>query len=140
MVSPFDWHVVMETKDYYQTAEVHTIGDSVETDAYDDVIYKPPVTPAVAAAKQTYLGKVYLDWSTWPVTTDPGDVPIPGVDVQPEPNWHTVEFQDLRFGYWPLLGGRSHGPRVPPLSGWVYVGPGGEIEGMFMQGQEQKAP
>ncbi|HZZ39878.1 MAG TPA: metal-dependent hydrolase [Acidobacteriaceae bacterium] len=140
MASPFDWHVVMETKDYYQTAEVHTIGDRVETDAYDDVIYKPSVTPAVTAAEQTYLGKIYLDWSKWPVVTDLGHVPVPGVDVTPEPNWHTVEFQDLRFGYWPLGSERAGRPRVPPLSGWVYVGPGNEIEGMFMQGHEQKNP
>ncbi len=104
------------------------------------MIYKAPVTPAVAAAKQTYLGKVYLDWSKWPVVTDRGNVAAPGVDVTPERDWNTVEFQDLRFGYWPLGSERAGQPRVPPLSGWVYVGPGNEIEGMFMQGHEQKNP
>lgn len=138
MINPFRWHAIMETHDYYQTAEVHTLGDDVQTDSYSDVIYKPPITPAVAAAKQTYLGRVYLDWSSWPVIADRGAVRAPGVKVAPQPGWHTVEFQDLRFGYWPLSQSGTQTNRTPPLSGWVYVGPGGEIEGQFMQGREQK--
>lgn len=132
MMDPFQWRVILETEDYFQTAEVRTIGDRVETDDYADVIYKTPVTPAVAAAKESYLGRVYLDWSKWPVTEDLGSAPAPGADV-PQPGWHTVEFQDLRFGYRPV-GAKG----VPTLSGWVYVGPGGEIEGMYMQGHEQR--
>jgi inner membrane protein len=151
MVDPFAWHVIMETRDYYQTAEVRTIGDQVTTDEAD-VIYKPPVTAAVAAAKQSYLGKVYLDWSSWPLTTDLGAVQAPGMDFVPKPEWHTVEFQDLRFGHGALTAtGRNDAN--PPLSGWVVVGPanhptapttgasgtsGMEIEGMYMSGKEQK--
>ena len=150
MADPFAWHGLMETKDYYQTAEVETLHDEVTTDDATDVIFKPPVTPAVAAAKQSYLGKVYLGWSTWPLTEDRGNLPVPGVKVTPEPNWQTVEFQDLRFDY-----GFVGRQRESPLSGWVYVGPCAasttpaagspgsrscEIEGMFMQGMEQKAP
>jgi len=133
VANPFLWRVIMETENYFQTAEVNTIGDQVETDEYADVIYKMPVTPAVQAAKQSYLGRVYLDWSKWPVVEDRGTgVLVPGADV-PQPDWHTVEFQDLRFGYWPL--GEN---RAASLSGWVVVGRGGEIEGMYMQGKEQK--
>jgi inner membrane protein len=133
MMDPFRWHVILETEDYFQTAEVRTIGDRVETDDYADVIYKTPVTPAVAAAKHSYLGRVYLDWGKWAVVEDLGAVPAPGADILPQPAWHTVEFQDLRFGYRPM--GTTGDPT---LSGWVYVGPGGEIEGMYMQGHEQK--
>lgn len=133
MLDPFRWHVIMETEDYFQTGEVHTIGDVVETDDYTDLIYKTPVTPSVAAAKASYLGRVYLDWAKWPVTEDLGTVAIPGADIGPQPGWHAVEFQDLRFGYGPLSAGRSS-----PLSGWVYVGRSGEIEGMYMEGKEQK--
>jgi inner membrane protein len=138
MINPFRWHAIMETRDYYQTAEVHTIGDDVQTDRYTDVIYKPPVTPAVQAARQTYLGRIYLDWSSWPVVEDRGLVKAPGVNLTPQAGWHTVEFQDLRFGYWPLNQNPSRSKSRPPLSGWVYVGPGGEIEGQFMQGREQQ--
>jgi inner membrane protein len=133
MMDPFEWRVILETRDYYQTAEVRTLGDQVVTDDYADVIYKQPVTPAVMAAKESYLGRIYLDWSSWPVTEDRGAVPAPGADTVPPADWHTVEFQDLRFGY------RPGGVRPdPPLSGWVMVGPRNEVEGMYMQGHEQK--
>lgn len=138
MGNPFAWRVVMETKDYDQTAEVHTLNDQVITDAYTDVIHKAPVTAAVAAAKQSYLGRVYLDWSKWPVIEDHDTVRAPGASFAPQPGWHTVEFQDLRFGYAPLARGASGQLENPPLSGWVYVGPGGEIEGMWMAGHEQR--
>lgn len=132
MLDPFRWRMIMETEDYYQTAEINTIGDAVDTDDYADVIYKPPVTPAVAAAKQSYLGRVYLDWGKWPLVEDEGTMQVPGAEP-PQPGWHAVEFQDLRFGYTPAgAAGRS------PLSAWVVVGPGGAIEGMYMQGHEQK--
>lgn len=132
IANPFRWRMLMETKDSFQTAEVDTIGDVVNTDDYADVIYKPPVTPAVAAAKQSYLGQVYLDWGKWPLVQDQGTVQAPGADP-PQPGWHAVEFQDLRFGYTPLgTSGRS------PLSGWVVVGPRAEIEGMYLSGHEQK--
>jgi inner membrane protein len=122
----------METRDYFQTAEVYTLGDVVNTDDYADVIYKPPVTPAVAAAKQSYLGRVYLDWGKWPIVEDDGTIQAPGADP-PQPGWHAIEFQDLRFGYRTLGTGRA-----APLSGWVVVGRGGEIEGMYMSGHEQR--
>jgi inner membrane protein len=131
VLDPFEWRVIMETADYFQTAEVRTIGDRVDTDEYADVIYKAPVTPAVMAAKQSYLGRVYLDWSKWPVAEDLGTVSVPGADA-PQPGWHTVEFEDLRFGYRPM------GTTEPTLGGWVYVGPSGEIEGMYMNGHEQR--
>ncbi len=131
ILDPFEWRVIMETQDYFQTAEVRTIGDQVVTDDYADVIYKTPVTPAVEAAKESYLGRVYLDWGKWAVVEDLGTVTAPGADA-PQAGSHTVEFQDLRFGYRPM------GTTEPTLGGWVYVGPGGEIEGMYMDGREQK--
>jgi inner membrane protein len=54
-----------------------------------DVLYKPPRTPAVEAAKQTPLGQVYLDWGTWAVVRDVGQEPVPGMDPpQLPPNRH----------------------------------------------------
>ncbi len=136
MLDPFRWHALMETRDYYQTAAVQTLSDEVDTGA-NDIIYKPRVTPAVAAARQSYLGRVYLDWSQWPLTTDDGPVPAPGSNLLPLPAWHTVEFQDLRFGYTPLAAEAADPPHGSPLSGWVYVGPARAMEGMFMGGREQ---
>lgn len=134
-INPFLWHVIVETPNFYQTATVHTRSDDIETEAAENAFYKPPITPATEAAKQSWLGKVYLDWSTWPVVEDKGAMPPPGYNVDPPgPNWHTVQFRDLRFDY-PVL---SHRGSDSVLSGWVYVGPQLEIEGMFMGGSEQK--
>jgi inner membrane protein len=139
LVDPFAWHVVAETRDFYQTLEVHTLHDQIEDRSPDssDLIYKPAVTPAAMAAKQSYLGRVYLDWSKFPVTTDLGNDPIPyDTAPPPQPGWHTVQFEDLRFANAAL--GIS-GPRSgAPLAAYVYVGPGNEIEGMYMSGREQK--
>lgn len=136
MMNPFNWRVLMETPGTFQTAEVDTLTGQVTTNDYSDVIYKPKATPALAAAERSYLGQVYMDWAKWPLVEDRGPVEAPGGFV-PDANWHTVEFQDLRFGYTPDAGDRTDAPSNPPLSGWVYVGPGGEIEGMFMASHEQ---
>jgi len=139
MVNPFRWHAIVETPNYYQTAEVNTHTGEIDTDAQRDVLYKPTDTPAVEAAKVTPLGKVYLDWGSWAVVQDMGQYPIPGIDppnLVPGRTWTTVQFSDLRFGY-PFRGeGRSTGP--PPLSGWVYIIDGREEAGQSMNGRAQK--
>ncbi|MGA7316564.1 MAG: metal-dependent hydrolase [Silvibacterium sp.] len=128
-IDPFSWRVTAETADYYQIAQVQTWHDDVQADS-SNVFYKPPVTPAVAAAKQSWLGRVYLDWSKFPLVTDLGNAPIDNAPP-PQPNWHTVQFEDLRFGY-PSTGRRT------PLGAWTYIGPDNEIEGIFMGGREQR--
>jgi inner membrane protein len=65
-------------------------------------------------------------------------VQAPGADFAPKPDWHTVEFEDLRFGHGALRQYSVQDEQNPPLGGWVYVGPQNEIEGMFMGGNEQK--
>lgn len=132
MANPFSWRVIAETQDSYEVLRVHTLTNVVESDAAFTV-YKPAVTPAVRAAKQSYAGRVYLDWSKFPVVTDVGAAPAPGAWL-PKSGWHTVEFEDLRFD--DVRSGMSAGRS--PLSAWVYVGPGGAIEAMFMDGREQK--
>jgi inner membrane protein len=130
---PFHWRVIAETPNTYQTADVHTIGDRLDWDP--DVVDKPPVTPAVAAAKQSYLGRVYEDWSSWPLTEDVGPMPAPGEEVPAlEPGWRTVEFSDMRFSSLHLGGEGGHSPA---LAGWVYVGPEEEIETQVMSGRVQ---
>jgi len=136
-INPFTWHVVAETADYYQTAEVHTRNDYVQSERASSITYKPPMTPAVDASKQSWLGRVYLDWSEFPLVTDLGYAPIDHA-YPPQPGWHTVEFDDLRFSYSALGDGTSRNPGRNPLGGSIYVGPGSEIEGMFMGGREQK--
>jgi inner membrane protein len=138
-VNPYRWHAIMETREYYQTAEVNTWTDEVNTDAQEDVIYKPDVTPAVEVAKQTDLGRVYLDWGTWAVVRDLGQEIVPGVpppDLPPGRTWTTVEFSDLRFAYSFLASQESRGRS--PLGGWVYVVDNREEAGQGMGGRAQR--
>jgi inner membrane protein len=138
MVNPFRWHAIVETPNYYQTAEVNTHTGLVDTDPQRDVLYKPTDTPAVEAAKRTPLGKVYLDWGSWAVVQDIGQSPVPGIDppqLPPGRTWTTVQFSDLRFTN--LFRGTGRNGSAP-LSGWVYIIDGHEEAGQAMGGRAQK--
>ncbi|MGA2570040.1 MAG: metal-dependent hydrolase [Terracidiphilus sp.] len=138
-VNPFRWHAIVETADFYQTAEIDTRTGAIDSDPHRDVLYKPADTPAVEAAKRTYLGQVFLDWGTWAVVRDVGQEPVPGLDppqLPPNRTWTTVEFTDLRFRY-PFIGTRGAAARAP-LSGWVYIADGREDAGECMNGRAQR--
>ncbi len=137
-VNPFRWHAIVETSDFYQTAEIDTHTGAIESDPHNDLLYKPTDTAAVEAAKQTELGRVYLDWGTWAVVRDLGPVPAPGMtppNLPPTRTWTTVEFTDLRFDYSFLAAHGASGR--PPLSGWAYIVDGHEDAGEGMNGREQ---
>ena len=142
-VNPFRWHEILETADFYQTAEINTWTDSIDSDPHRDVLYKPVDTPAVEAAKRTPLGQVYLDWGTWAVVRDVGQEPAPGMDppkLPPNRTWTTVEFTDLRFDY-SFIGTRSVSTAASgrsPLAGWVYIVDGRDDGGEAMDGREQR--
>jgi inner membrane protein len=138
-VNPFHWHAVLETRDYFQTAEVDTRTTSIDSDSQRDILYKPADTPAVEAAKRTLLGQVYLDWGGWCVIRDVGQDPEPGLDPPQLPSgrvWTTVQFSDLRFAYAFRGTGRATGSS--PLSGWVYIVDGREEAGEGMGDRVQK--
>lgn len=138
MIDPFRWHVILETADFYQTAEVNTRTGEIDSDPQRDVMYKPPADAAVEAAKQTPLGKVYLDWGTWAVVRDAGQDPVAGMSppqLPPGRSWTTVEFTDLRFDYSSRIVAKVAGRN--PLGGWVYIVDGHEDAGEFMNGREQ---
>jgi inner membrane protein len=138
-VNPFRWHAILETADFYQTAEIDTRAGSIQSDPGRDVLYKPADTPAVEAAKRTLLGQVYLDWGTWAVVRDVGQEPAPGMDppqLPPNRTWTTVEFTDLRFDY-RFIGTRSATSRAP-LAGWVYIVDSRDEAGEAMNGRQQR--
>ena len=122
-VNPFRWHTVVDTPGYYQIARVDTLRSTVDTDPEHDLINKPQVTTAVAAADRSWLGRVYLDWSSWPLVSDIGpEVPE---DAPPgAPAWTGVSYSDLRFRYDTFL---SSGGNTPPLSAMVYVDASGKV-------------
>lgn len=138
-ITPFRWHAILETPGFYQMAEVNTSIGSIDSDPQTDVLFKPQDTPAVEAAKRTFLGRVYLDWGSWAVVRDLGQEPIEGVpppQLPPGRAWTTVEFTDLRFAYAFTRGGRARPPSG--LSGWVYIIDNRDDGGEAMGGREQK--
>lgn len=138
-LSPFRWHAILETADFYQTAEVDTLTGDVESDPQRNVQFKPPATAATEAAKRTPLGQVYLDWGAWAVVRDVGQEPAPGIDPPQLPAnraWTTVEFTDLRFAYSYLGKGSAAPPQA--LTGWVYIVDGRQEAGQALGGREQQ--
>ena len=135
-VNPFHWFAVVETNGYYQMGSVNTRAETVDTNDQDDVVFKPPVTAAIMAAKRSWLGRVYLDWARFPVVIDRGHAnTIASDESAPEPMDTAVEFRDLRYAY-PIL---SRGPNAAAtLNAWVYLKPDGTVDAMVMNGREQK--
>jgi inner membrane protein len=137
--NPFQWHAILETQDFYQTAEINARSGDIESDPQSDLFYKPANTAAVEAAKRTRLGKVYLDWGAWAVVRDLGPVPVPGADpprLPPGRTWTTVQFTDLRFGYG--FRGTGKAPSPASLGGTVYIVENHDDAGEAMGGREQK--
>jgi inner membrane protein len=121
--NPYRWHTVAETPTYYQRGTVDALHSTMETNPAEDIFYKPAETPATLAAKQSWLGKVYLDWSSWPVVADTGPG-LPDGAPADATGWTAVRFVDLRFMYdTSMLQGRTN----PPLAGTVYVDANGRV-------------
>ena len=125
-VTPFRWHVVVETPTGYQTATADTLGGTVTTHAPEDAYYWPPTTVASLVAKRSWLGEAYLDWSSWPVVTDTG------LNADGSA---TVTFEDLRFLYdIPLITSRKEAP----LSGSVLIDADHRVAEMELDGRVQR--
>ena len=133
-INPFHWQGIVETENAYHFADVHTRADTVDLDESIGAIYKPPVTPAVAAAKRSGLGRVYLDWSQFPLVEDIGAGTPPDMPGDAQEHLEQVNFHDMRFGYSDWFG--RHQDRKP-LSGSVFVAPNGQIEAQYMNGKPQ---
>jgi inner membrane protein len=134
-VDPFHWFAIVETPNYYQTGLVDTRTETITTNDRDDVIFKPPVTPATMAAKRSWLGRVYLDWARFPLVTDHGPANlVASNDLAPQPQDIAVEFRDLRFAYSFL---RNSSSARSVLTAWVYVTPSGSTGAMVMNDRVQ---
>ena len=128
---PFQWFGVVETRDYYQTAMVNTRTDTVLAQGVGNIYYKEPQTPTILAAKKSWLGRVFLDWSQFPY------VDVSGVfDTLPNGQHYTnVHFEDLRFAYNTLF---LHGQENNPFRGTVTIAPDGQVDEMRLHGHLQK--
>ena len=124
--NPYRWDTVVETPDFYQLSITNTLAGSIATEPRSDILYKPPTTPATLVAKRTWLGKVYLDWSSWPLVTETGSI-AGGPTI--------VTFRDLRFPEdTPLIGKRNG----PPLSGSVKLTDDRRVISMELNGRVQR--
>ncbi|HEY0306865.1 MAG TPA: metal-dependent hydrolase [Acidobacteriaceae bacterium] len=123
-VNPYMWQAVVETPDYYRVATVNVRNGSVVSDAQTDIFYKPAETPATLAAKQSRLGRAYLDWSHFPLVREEGN----GVTENGE-TATVVTFHDLRFHYDNALFGRLS---KNPLGASAYVNASNQVVQMQM--------
>ncbi len=127
----FKWFGVIETKDFYQTAILNTRTDDFASQAPADFYYKQPQTPDILAAKRSWLGRVFLDWSQFPFVEESG---VFGT-LPNGAHYTQVQFQDLRFAYNALF---LRGSKDIPLSGTVTIAPNGAVDEMRMEGRIQK--
>jgi inner membrane protein len=102
MTNPFHWYGVVETPAFFALAPVDSVAPEVDPEGRLQIRYKPEETPVTLAAKNSYLGRVYLDWAQYPITeTETLDSPEAG---------YVVEFVDLRFVQLPSLLNRRSEP------------------------------
>ncbi|MEK6398515.1 MAG: metal-dependent hydrolase [Terriglobus sp.] len=137
-INPWRWYVVAETANAMETGTFDNRIANYDADTMK-TLSKPPVTPAVLAAKASWLGRVYLDWSRYPMVEDRGTVEQlhPELDLAPqERTWRVVRFTDLRFGY-PVLG---RGSNTAPLSAEAWVDGSLHVQRVFLGTSEQKLP
>jgi inner membrane protein len=133
-INPYRWHAIVDTPAFYQLATVDLRTGTVDTSPARDIFYKPPSTLATLAAKRSWLGQVYLDWSSFPLVTDTGLVTGTNNDTG-DTGLTAVTFRDLRFMYDVAF---LRGRREPPLSGTAYVDVNRHIVRMEMDGHVQK--
>ena len=102
MTNPFHWYGVVVTPAFFALAPVDSLGPEVDPEGRLQIRYKPEETPVTLAAKNSYLGRAYLDWAQYPITeTETLDSPEAG---------YVVEFVDLRFVQLPSLLNRRSEP------------------------------
>ena len=66
-VNPFKWYGVVETEKFYERVTVDSLTPEVDPAARSETRYKPEETPVREAARDTRLGRVYLDWAQYPM-------------------------------------------------------------------------
>lgn len=123
-INPFRWQTLIETPLVYQTATVNILSGEVSSDPTANVFHKPATTLATLVAKRSWLGRIYLDWSQFPIVNDMGATPS---------GFTTVTFRDLRFLNSTPLPGNDRAP----LSGSVIVNDDRRVDSMEMDGRVQ---
>lgn len=89
MLDPFHWDGVVETPAFFALASVDSLRPEVDPGGSLEIRYKPEETPVTLAAKNSYLGRVYLDWAQYPVAETE--------KLSPPQEGYIVHLQDLRY-------------------------------------------
>ena len=100
--NPFRWYGIAETPAFFASMDVNSIAPEVDPGGNMQIRYKPEETPITLAAKQSYLGRVYLSWAQYPITeTEELEAGLANDHAA-----YRVRFRDLRYAY-PGQGARS---------------------------------
>jgi inner membrane protein len=113
VVSPFQWHGVVETADFFQTVPVDSSRPQVDPQGEARTFYKPEETDVTRAAKASHFGRVYLDWAVFPY--------VESEKLDGEVKGYLARLQDLRYDY-PGLRARGR------LGGFVVLAPNLQVE------------
>lgn len=115
-INPFSWNGVVETQDSLEMTPVDAGSGDIDPQNMAVVRYKPEETPVSLAAKNSRLGRVYLDWAQYPFVTV----------EKLEGGRFQVQFEDLRFESAESVA--QH--RRPTLAGYVVLDPQLQVEEM----------
>ncbi len=127
--SPFRWYLATDYGPAYQLATADTRQNSLTPDR---ILNKPDASPALSAARQSRLGRVYLDWSPMPwISVDNQQLS----NAATRPGQTTVSFQDVRFmGSLALLQRRE----TPPLTAEIDLDASGKVVAQGIDGRVEQ--
>jgi inner membrane protein len=129
-INPYRWYAVVETPSYFQTGIIDVRTGAMET-TQQDLFWKPKTTLATLAAKRSWLGRIYLDWSQFPLEEDVGPAATEGSNA----GLSKVVFRDLRFMYNTIL---FDGRATAPLSARAYVDEEHRVVRVMFGSRDQK--
>lgn len=125
-IDPFHWDGVVETPALFALAPVDSLAPEVDPEGSMEIRYKPEETPVTLAAKNSYIGRVFLDWAQYPITETE--------TLQPPEKGYIVLFQDLRYAGIPRSLTRGRGG----LSKAVQLDQNLHVVGDVYEGKEEK--
>jgi len=110
--NPWLWSVVTDTPSAYHLSTLHTNTSLTDPTTPADTLYKPPTTLPLLVAKRTFLGRIFLDWSQYPILAESTNTSDPTHSLT------QITFSDARFLYdTTLMNSRTR----PPLTGSVLL-------------------